>query len=551
MPPALTPARDRRALAPPTAPSLADACVWERHPGAAARPLPPGYRRRAPETTVLYQLVRAHLETFLDEARQRTAHGFGLPRWVEREFRRFLECGILALGFSRVRCDHCGDETLVAFSCQGRGACPSCNGRRMADTAAHLVDRVLPRVRVRQWVLSLPPRLRFALARDARLIGLVLRALTQVVFAWQRRRARALGVPDGRCGAITFVQRFDARLRLFVHLHVLIADGVFVPASDDGPLRFVELPAPSDADVQALTVRLVRRVTRLLASRAGPPGDDPDSDDALAFAQAESAQAAGPRRPSGHDPARRPRPGKRRCAQVDGFSLHADRAVHAHDRLGLENLCRYAARGPIAQDRLTLTAGGDALLRLKRPAADGATHVRFAPTVLLRRLASLLPPPRVHQVRYHGVFSSHSRWRARVVPEAPPANDASTPPGRSSAPTSAPGPSPTSRTPVPGNAAPDAPLAAPAGAGQTDPKPVARVEATVLERRLPWADLLRRTFAVDVLRCDRCGGPRRVLAYLTDPAVVRAILIHLALPADSPRPAPARSPPVDELALRD
>ena len=54
-----------------------------------------------------------------------------------------------------VHCDQCGADRLVPFSCKGRGFCPSCTGRRMADTAAHLVDRVLPEVPVRQWVLRI------------------------------------------------------------------------------------------------------------------------------------------------------------------------------------------------------------------------------------------------------------------------------------------------------------------------------------------------------------------------------------------------------------
>jgi hypothetical protein len=64
----------------------------------------------------------------------------------------------------------CGLDRVVAFSCKGRGFCPSCGGRRMADTAAHLVDRVLPEVPVRQWVLSLPFALRYRLAYDAPLV---------------------------------------------------------------------------------------------------------------------------------------------------------------------------------------------------------------------------------------------------------------------------------------------------------------------------------------------------------------------------------------------
>jgi hypothetical protein len=99
--------------------------------------------RRRPEESVLYDVVRAELESFLARARERDRT---VPRFVERELRAYLGCGILAHGFVRVRCDACGCERLVAFSCKGRGFCPSCGGRRMADTAAHLVDRVLPEV---------------------------------------------------------------------------------------------------------------------------------------------------------------------------------------------------------------------------------------------------------------------------------------------------------------------------------------------------------------------------------------------------------------------
>jgi hypothetical protein len=72
---------------------------------------------------------------------QRAAHGY--PAFVKKEFRRYLDCGILANGFARLRCPTCGFERLVAFSCKGR-LCPSCWAKRAADTAAHLVDHVLP-----------------------------------------------------------------------------------------------------------------------------------------------------------------------------------------------------------------------------------------------------------------------------------------------------------------------------------------------------------------------------------------------------------------------
>jgi hypothetical protein len=108
--------------------------------------------------------VRERLETFLAAARERSAHGRGLPAFVEHELRAYIDCGSLARGFGRVRCPTCGFERLVAFSCKG-SVCPSCATRRMEDRADHLVRNVLPAVPVRQWVLSFPRRVRFLAAR--------------------------------------------------------------------------------------------------------------------------------------------------------------------------------------------------------------------------------------------------------------------------------------------------------------------------------------------------------------------------------------------------
>ena len=116
------------------------------------------YKPRWPENTVLHRIVSNHLEDFLNHAREQYERP--LPRYVEREFRAFLKCGQFEAGFLRCHCDECGHDLLVAFSCNNRGLCPSCSARRMANTAAHLVDRVVPNVPVRQWVLSLPFELR-------------------------------------------------------------------------------------------------------------------------------------------------------------------------------------------------------------------------------------------------------------------------------------------------------------------------------------------------------------------------------------------------------
>jgi len=131
------------------------------------------YERHEPEKTLLHEVVREQLESFLARS---SRDGAPVARFVEREIRAYLECGVLAHGFLRVHCDGCGHDRLVAFSCKRRGFCPSCGGRRMADAAAHLIDRVLPEVPVRQWVLTIPYPRSSRCAWNARLTTEVLRA---------------------------------------------------------------------------------------------------------------------------------------------------------------------------------------------------------------------------------------------------------------------------------------------------------------------------------------------------------------------------------------
>ncbi len=175
----------------------------------------PTRRRRRPERGVLYEVLQKHLATFLDrlEAGDDPCAS-PLPRFVRRELEDYLRCGQLAAGFARVYCPGCGTDELVAFSCKRRGFCPSCGGRRMADTAAWLVDRVFPDVPVRQVVLSLPFELRYLTARDPELLVAMRRIFVRSYFALQRRQARELGFVAPRPAGVVAVQRFDSALRL-------------------------------------------------------------------------------------------------------------------------------------------------------------------------------------------------------------------------------------------------------------------------------------------------------------------------------------------------
>ena len=525
------------------------------------------YARRRPEESVLYSVVQAELETFRARAQARQRP---VPRFVERELRGFLRCGILAHGFVRVHCDDCGLDRVVAFSCKGRGFCPSCGGRRMAtldviieDSAAHLVDRVLPEVPVRQWVLSLPFALRYRLAYDAPLTSAVLGVFVRGVFASLRRRAREKwGVNRGQCGAVTFVQRFGGALNLNVHFHSLVLDGVYAPGAN-GSVRFLPLPPPDDEEVARVVGRVARRIAHLLERRGlGPDSDpteaDPWADEEPLLAALYGASVAG-RIATGRragprvvrvgdciDPEQLPALEGERCASASGVSLHANVAVPARDRLRLERLCRYVARPPVATARLSRLEDGRLRYHLKHRWRDGTTDVVFEPQELIEKLAALVSPPRFHGVRYHGILGPCASDRNRVVPSGQ-----SVPESRDLSPSSTSHPSAVAR-------AEDIPGATRREKQNPDPRDLRR-EAVAQEgtrmlsdlapsgdgspspegptpraRRLAWSELLRRVFAVDVLECPRCGGRMRLLAAILPPDATQSILGCLDLPSRAP-----------------
>ncbi|MBP6219181.1 MAG: transposase zinc-binding domain-containing protein [Oligoflexales bacterium] len=177
------------------------------------------YERRKPEETLLYQTLASHLNTFLAHL---AADGKAIPKHVEKELWAFLECGVLAYGFVRVKCADCTREHLLAFSCKKRGFCPSCGGKRMAETAAHLIDNILPCVKVRQYVLSVPIPLRYWMASSKKLLAKVHKIFTSEVESFYVDKGA-----KNRSGSVTFVQRFGSALNLNVHFHLLQMEGAY------------------------------------------------------------------------------------------------------------------------------------------------------------------------------------------------------------------------------------------------------------------------------------------------------------------------------------
>ncbi|MFN8751778.1 MAG: transposase [Betaproteobacteria bacterium] len=105
------------------------------------------------------------------------------------------------------------------------------------------------------------------------------------------------------------------------------------------------------------------------------------------------------------------------CADAHGFSLHAAVRLASHRRKELERLCRTITRPALANERVSRNARGEVVLKLKSPYCDGTTHIVLQPQEFMQRLAALVPRPRLHLIRYHGVLAPNAKLRGAVIPQ--------------------------------------------------------------------------------------------------------------------------------------
>ena len=382
----------------------------------------------------------------------------------------------------------------------------------MAQTAAHLVDHVIPHVPVRQWVLSLPIALRLLLAAQPQHLTPLLQVVHRVLTRFLLGQA-GLKADEAVSGAVTLIQRFGSAANLNIHLHCLVLDGIY--RRTDGEPVFVEVPAPTDEDLQAVLHKIITRTMKLLARRGTLieeqgqtylADNDGDSDEARVLRPLQAAActyriAFGPRAGQkvltlqGVMP-RETDFSQPLCADMDGFSLHAAVRCGADERQALEQLCRYITRPALANERVQTNAAGEVVLELKTPWRDGTTHLVMSPLEFMQRLAALVPRPRLHLIRFHGVLAPNAKLRSQVVPQASQPESAQA-------------------------AGPEASLAH----GRAG--------------RIGWARLLKRVFGIDIEHCPNCGGELKIIAAILERAVIGRILTHLGLQARAPPRAPA------------
>jgi hypothetical protein len=194
-------------------------------------------------------------------------------------------------------------------------------------------------------------------------------------------------------------------------------------------------------------------------------------------------------------------------------NIHAEVAIDGRDRKRLEHVLRYMARPPLALDRLELGDDGQITYRFKKAWRDATHAVVLSPEDFIARLCALMPPPRFHLMRYLGVLAGHSSLRAEVVPKKPAALPAQLP-----------------------------------LLDERDERdePTTSVKSattkTAEPSRHPWPYLLERVFAVDVLKCKRCGGRLRIVEIAKKPDDVARVLGERGWAR-----APPQAPPDAEL----
>ena len=365
----------------------------------------------------------------------------------------------------------------------------------------------MPPVPVRQWVISVPKRMRGVLADRPQAMTALSRIFLDEI---ERLLCDAVGIPRGRTaagqarprlGAVSFQHRFGSALNRHVHLHACVTDGVFeqVAAADD--VRFHSARPLSASDLAAVTQRVRRRLVRWFCRQG--------------FLRREAAADM-------------------LAWQHSGFSVDASVRISPDDQdvpgyyQSLEHLLRYCARPVFALERLSVVPGtGDqpergcyALPRHKRgdwvgpgrartstrPEASGV--VELSPFEFLDRLAALIPPPRKHRHRYHGVFAPNHPLRPAVTSLA-------------------------------------------IGNVGTQREATGRTDSTAEQprhhdtSRIAWAQLLARVGEAFPLACPSCGGDIRLISFITQPETIRQILTHVGEALEPPLVSPARGPPVD------
>lgn len=358
-------------------------------PASARQPTSPGkkfgqrkfYRPRDHAASPFFKIVRSHFDNFEQEYPEKYQERYGYWRPVIRNsIDKFIKCGDLKEGFARVRCPDCKEEFFVAFSCRQRSCCPSCDQKRALLLAHRLNEEVLAEVPHRQWVFTIPKRLRVYFRYDRKLLGKLCRAAYDTICEIFKQEL------DGDCGVpamIATAQTFGDLVHWHPHVHSIVPEGIF---TENG--HFVHIP-----DVWK------HKADKIFADRV------------FAFLLTEhkiNEETAGSMRSWKHS----------------GFSVDNSVRIAKGDKAGMQRLVQYIARCPFSLTRMvSITKDGKILYRASHaqcipfPLSGDTTLMKgmprnyelYDPLDFLAEVTQHIPNKGEHQVRYYGFYSNKKR----------------------------------------------------------------------------------------------------------------------------------------------
>ncbi|MDD5487134.1 MAG: transposase [Dehalococcoidales bacterium] len=327
------------------------------------------YTPRSPRKNQYYRCVEAHFEELEGtwEDRYQKEYGYWRP-YVLDVIYKYLDCGDLHLGFARVKCDDCNHEYLLPFSCKRRHFCPSCHQKRVVEFGEFLYGEVLKQVPHRQWVFSIPKRLRLYFMYDRRLLVKLSQCAWKVLSVYLKQGV-SLDAPNP--GAVIAVQTFGDFLNFNPHLHIIATDGCF---DQDGGFMVGAVP---DASVLEGLFRL--EVFNMLKKEGKIT--DLIIENMMGW-------------------------------HHSGFNVYCGEAIRPSDQEGIERLAQYIVRAPIAQERLfyiPASESNDGVARVIYKGKNSGVRETFVALDWLARLVTHIPNRGEQLVRYYGYYSNKSR----------------------------------------------------------------------------------------------------------------------------------------------
>ncbi len=278
---------------------------------------------------------------------------------------KYLDCGDLHMGFARLRCEECGHEYLLAFSCKRRQFCPSCHQKRVLEYGEWLLSNVLKDVPHRQRVFSIPKRLRIYFLFDRKLLAKLSICAWNVIKKYLKS---SIPENDAVPGTSIAVQTYGDFLNFNPHLHAIVSDGCFLNGGD-----FHMAPGFVLEEIfQYEVLKMLKKEGKIT---------DAVIENMLSWCHS-------------------------------GFHVYIGDRIFSNDQAGLGNLARYIIRACFSQERMAhipTEDSHDGTAKVVYTSKDRKSRKIFNAMDWLARLVTHIPGRYEQTVRYYGWYSNKSR----------------------------------------------------------------------------------------------------------------------------------------------